>query len=130
MRRIALLLALAAAGACDGLTGPGVPVAAYVRIVDTDGDALVPDEVKWYYDPQSERYDGEHPAVCLNRLCTVWGVPPEVTGVAYVNATRVRPFPGDPYCAYVGYDGRPVTPSRDDPPTVTLELDTDMVLCS
>lgn len=127
--RIVLLLALAALAACDGLLGPGIPAAAFVRVVDQEGDALRPDEVKWYYDPQGERYDGEHPAVCIDRLCTVWGVPEEVTGTAYVSATRVREYPGDPWCAYVGYDAGPVAASKDDPPTITLEIDTEMVMC-
>lgn len=130
MRQTALLLALAAAAGCGGLTGPDEPASAYVRVTDQDGRALVPDRVVWYYDPQSARYDGEHPAECLNRLCTLYGVPEEVTGATYVAATRVRPYPGDALCEYVGYDGRPVTPSADDPPTVTLRLDTEQVMCA
>ena len=129
MRRMAMLLALAAAGGCDGLLGPGDPVSAYVRVENQDGRALRPDSVMWYYDPQSEQYDGEHRAICLNSACTLWGVPPEVTGRAYVSASRTRPYPGDPYCQYSGFDGRPVDTSEDDPPTITLRLDTDQVTC-
>jgi hypothetical protein len=128
MRRIAILLALAAAAGCDGPTGPGVPAAAYVRVVDLDGAPLRPDEVAWYHDPQSAAYDGEHPAACRDRLCTAWVVPEGVSGTVYVTALRVRPHL-DPHCNYVAYDGKPVAASADHPPTVVLELDTEMVLC-
>ncbi len=130
MRRMAMLLALAAMAGCDGVLGPQEPVSAIVRVVNQDGRALQPDSVMWYYDPQSPQYDGEHRAICLNRACTVWGVPPEVTGPAFVSASRRRPYPGDPYCQYSGYDGRPVAAARNDPPTVTLRLDTGQVVCA
>lgn len=128
MRRIAILLALAATAGCSEPTGPGVPAAAFVRVVDLDGRPFRPDEVAWYYDPQSAAYDGEHPAACRDSRCTTWVVPPGVTGTVYVNALRVRPHP-DPYCNYVAYDGKPVAASADRPPTVVLELDPEMVLC-
>lgn len=130
MRRMAMLLALAGAGGCEGVLGPDEPVSAYVRVENQDGRALRPDSVMWYYDPQSAQYDGEHKAICLNRACTLWGVPPEVTGQAYVSASRRRPYPGDPHCQYSGYDAGPITASEDDPPTITLRLDTDLVSCT
>ena len=89
MRGMAMLLALAAAGACDGVFEPDEQVSAIVRVEDQHGRALRPDSVTWYYDPQSARYDGEHRAICLNRACTVWGVPPEVAGQAYVAVAGV-----------------------------------------
>lgn len=129
MRRMAMLLGLSAAGGCDGIFEPDEPVSAIVRVVNQEGRALQPDSVMWYYDPQSAQYDGEHRAICLNRSCTVWGVPPEVTGPAFVAASRRRPYPGDPYCQYSGYDGGPIAASRDDPPTITLRLNTEDVVC-
>ena len=107
MRGMAMLLALAAAGACDGVFEPDEPVSAIVRVEDQHGRALRPDSVTWYYDPQSARYDGEHRAICLNRACTVWGVPPEVAGQAYVAAIRRRPYPGRPVLQLLGLRRRP-----------------------
>jgi hypothetical protein len=127
MRRIAILLALAAAAGCDGLATGGEPAAAYVRVVDTDGDPLRPDQVAWYYAPDGGPVE-EHPARCANQLCTVWAIPAEVTGQAYVVATRTRPHP-DPYCGYYASDAGPIVASVQDPPTITLELDPDLVMC-
>jgi hypothetical protein len=131
MRRIVMLLALAGAGGCEGVLGPDVPVSAYVRVTGVDhADMLRPDSVMWYYEPETARYDGQHKAICVNRACTVWGVPPEATGLVYVVATRVRPYHGDPHCQRSGYDAGVLMASRDDPPTISLELDMETVTCS
>jgi hypothetical protein len=123
MRKAMFVLALAVLGGCDGLTGPSEPAAAYVKIVDNHGDLLRPDRVVWYYPPESSLYDGEHPATCINGGCSVWAVPVGVTGDVYVYAVRNRPYPGDPYCVYTGYDASPVVASENDPPTVVLRLE-------
>lgn len=129
MRRLMFVLGLAALGACRDVTEPRDDVAAYVRIVDQRGDPLRPDLVTWYYDPVSPRFDGEHPAECINRGCTVWAVPAQATGAVYVAGSWSRPVPGSVGCVYNGYDGKPVAPSTDSPPTVVLRLNTRDEMC-
>jgi hypothetical protein len=102
-------------------------VSAIVRVVDERDDPLRADQVVWYYHSDSGRYDGEHRAQCISAGCTRWGLPAELTGAVYVSASWSRPTSGG--CAYNGYDAGLVTPSDDDPPTVTLRLDTRQVTC-
>jgi hypothetical protein len=129
MRRSVLVMALAALAACRGVTEPRDVVAAYVRIVDQRGDPLRPDLVTWYFDPLSPQFDGEHPAECVNSGCTLWAVPAEASGAAYVAGTWSRPVPGSGGCMYSGYDGKPVAPSTSSPPTVVLRLNTRNEMC-
>lgn len=128
MRRSVFVLGLAALAACSGVTEPRDDVAAYVRIVDQRGDPLRPDAVSWYFDPLSPRFDGEHPAECINQGCTLWAVPPEASGAVYVSSSWSRSIPGNTYCRYNGYDGKPV-PSTESPPTVVLRLNTRNESC-
>ena len=96
MRKAMFVLGLAALGACGGPTEPSEPAAVYVKVVDHRGNLLRPDRVLWYYPPESARYDGEHPATCINDGCTVWAVPVSVAGDVYVVASRWRAFPRGP----------------------------------
>lgn len=130
MRKAVFMLGVMALTGCDGITGTREPAAAYVRVVDHRGNPLRPDRVMWYYPPESGRYDGEHPAECIGGGCTVWAVPVEVAGEAYVMAARTRPFPDDPFCAHSGYDASPIAASVDDPPTVVLRLDMRQQVCA
>lgn len=127
MRRAVLVLGLAAAAGCDGLL-PDEDLAAVVRVVSENNAPLRPDRVVWYYDPQSERYDGDHPAECTSAACTRLGVPAEVEGQIYVAASWSRPTRTD--CSRGGYDARPVTASADDPPAVVLQIDRRLESCA
>lgn len=127
MRRAVLVLGMMAAAGCDGLL-PDDDVSAVVRVVSENNTPLEPDWMVWYYDPQSEQYDGDHPAECLNAGCTRWGVPPEVEGEIYVAASWSRPTRTD--CSRGGYDASPVLASADDPPTVVLQIDRSLESCA
>ena len=129
MRRTMLVLCALALGGCDGVLGPRDDVSAYVVTLDQDGDPLRADAVAWYYDPLGERFDGEHPAECIDRRCSIRVIPAEVTEPVFVTGTWTRPVPGSAYCHYHGADGKPVTPSTDDPPTVVLRLNTRAEAC-
>jgi hypothetical protein len=123
MRKAMFVLGLAAVAGCSGLTEPDDPASVYVFVSNQRGSPLRPDRVVWYYPPDGPLFDGEHEATCINSGCSVWAVPVEVSGDVYVVASRTRPFPDDPYCAYHGYDASPVRADADDPPTVRLRLE-------
>lgn len=129
MRRILFALGTAVLAGCGGFTEPSDPASVYVRVVNHRGDPMRPDRVTWYYPPESGRFDGEHEARCISGGCTVWAVPVEAAGQAYVSASRSRPT-DDPYCTYTGYDARPVQASADDPPTIVLRLDMRTMACA
>jgi hypothetical protein len=123
MRATVFVLGVAALAGCDGLTGPSEPASAYVWVTNHRGTPVRPDGVIWYYPPDSPLYDGDHAAECINDGCSLWAVPVEASGDVFISAFRSRPYPGDPYCVYSGYDAKPATLSADDPPTVNLRLD-------
>ncbi|HVH13965.1 MAG TPA: hypothetical protein VM759_12975 [Longimicrobium sp.] len=129
MRNAMLLLGFAGLAACRESATEPPDVAALVRIVDQDGAPLRPDLVTWFHDPLGTRFDGEHPAECRDPDCTWWIVPAEGRNAAYVAASRVRPVPGREGCAVLGYDGKPVAPSTQSPPTVVLRLNTRGAAC-
>jgi hypothetical protein len=118
MRKTVMVLALVALGGCDGLTGAS-DYAAYVRI---EG-GLRPDAVVWYYPPEGGRHDGEHPAECINAGCSLWGVPAEASGDAYVSARWSRPVSGSTDCTFSAYDASPIAASTDTPQLVVLHLE-------
>ena len=131
MRKTWLVLGLAALCGCNGSTTlPDEPASAYIKVVNPRGRLIRPDRVWWYYTEESGRFDGAHEATCINDGCSVWSVPVEVTGDVFVSASLRRPFPNDPMCWYLGYDSRTTVASADDPPLVTLRLDTRTMACA
>ncbi len=126
MRKMWMLLVgsalLAACEPLDSQQPMTVSASAFVNVIDGAGRPFRADTVAWYYPPGGDRYDGEHPAQCINTACTLWAVPAEVSGPAYVSATWRQPIPGNASCWYLAFAASPLTASVDAPPTVTLRL--------
>jgi hypothetical protein len=128
MKKWLPLLAISSLFACqeDGNTGPcegdaGCPNDITVIALDQNGDPVTADEVYWYFAPNSDEYDGEHPLECGDVHCTKWVIPTAPSANFFVAGTREGPEHSDPYCGYSGYDGEPVE-FAGEPVTIALDL--------
>jgi hypothetical protein len=105
---------------CTGVAG--CPEDITVIGMDENGEVVTADEVYWYFAPESEEYDGEHPLECADVDCTKWVLGTAPGASFYVAGRREGPEHADPYCGYSGYDGQLVE-FTGDPVTVELDLE-------
>ena len=104
---------------CDGIDECSNDIT--VIAIDENGDAVLADDVYWYYDPSSDAYDGEHPLECGDSSCFSWVLQQAPDAPFYVAGNREGPEHLDAYCGYSGYDGQPVD-FTGEPLTIELDL--------
>lgn len=111
----------------DPATGPIT-----VSLVDQDGDPVPGTSASWYYHPEGEEYDGEHPLRCADVRCETWvldGDDVPRAGTVFFSASYAGPLNPFLLQGWVGYDGAPFELAAGDqsglaPRTITLTLST------
>lgn len=100
---------------------------AVIRAVDAIDGAPVPTiSANWYYPPDSERFDGEHPLRCLDALCTelaLTEVP--LAGTIYFTVSYVGPLHPEVATSWTGYGAMPFEwdPAAESPEfTLAVEI--------
>jgi hypothetical protein len=107
--------------------------AATVCVEDQHGAPFAPDAAYWFWPPDGGDYDGENVLDCVDADCTVFLVPPEVSGLFVVSATWNGPIHHDPDCVYRSFaeaevDGAAIAAGTLDP-IVVLSLDSTAEIC-
>lgn len=105
-------------------TPPGPTGGTALVAEDAAGTPLPLANATWYHPPDSEAYDGEHPLLCADDLCTAWAfdlVDRPATTPYYVAGTWVGPFHPLEGAAFHDLQGARIETTDAAPATVVFD---------